>query len=173
MVARNEQVMQVLAVVTEWSELRSVRGLALVGSYARGQARPDSDIDLVLLVNEPNLFRTDTAWLAELDWRSAYARPLTHRDAEYGAVWSRHVQLDDGLEIEFGFALPSWADVAPVDAGTRRVMMDGCRILYDPDGILSALRAVVRGDRLTNENGDSSSSACHGWARSAGGLVVQ
>jgi hypothetical protein len=141
MTGGSEQVEHVLAAVTVWAECRTVRGLALVGSHARGQAKPDSDVDLILLVNDPLLFRTDTAWLAEIDWGF---RPVAHRDADYGAVWSRHVRLADGLEIEFGFASPSWADVEPVDAGTQRVITDGCRILNDPDGILAALCIAVR-----------------------------
>ncbi len=145
MVGRSEQVQQVLAAVTGWAEARSVRGLALVGSYARGEARPDSDADLLLLVNDPNLFRVDTAWIAGIDWSRAGVHPVTYRDAQYGAVWSRHVQLDEGPEIEFCFAPPSWAGIEPVDAGTRRVVMDGCRVLYDPEGILSTLCAAVQG----------------------------
>jgi predicted nucleotidyltransferase len=52
--------------IVDWAkELRSIRGLALVGSHARHQARPDSDIDLVLLVDNPNDFRR-AAWLSDV-----------------------------------------------------------------------------------------------------------
>jgi hypothetical protein len=44
-----------------------------------------------------------------------------------------------GLEVEFGFAAPSWAATEPVDAGTAQVVGDGFRVLYDPVGILRAL----------------------------------
>jgi hypothetical protein len=46
------------------------------------------------------------------------------RDVAYGAVWSRHVALSDGSEVEFSFAAPSWANTSPVDPGTRRVIND-------------------------------------------------
>ncbi|WP_210730372.1 nucleotidyltransferase domain-containing protein [Streptomyces sp. S816] len=36
-------------------------GLLLVGSYARGAARPDSDVDIVLLKADPARYLTDTA----------------------------------------------------------------------------------------------------------------
>lgn len=139
------EVEQILVAVAEWANARSFRGLALVGSCARGRARQDSDIDLVLLADDPNVFREDMAWLTEIAWSRAGVRPIAHEDAQYGVVWSRHVQLDIGLEIEFGFAPLSWADAAPIDPGTRRVVTDGFRILYDPHCILTALCAAVDG----------------------------
>jgi predicted nucleotidyltransferase len=37
----------------------TIKALALVGSHARGTARADSDIDLVLLTTHPRAFRDD------------------------------------------------------------------------------------------------------------------
>ena len=37
------------------------------------------------------------------------------------------------------FALVAWASIATLDAGTRRVITDGCRILHDPAGFLERL----------------------------------
>jgi uncharacterized protein len=123
-----------LEAVTAWAKLRSdIRGVALVGSHARGQPRADSDVDLLLLAENPSRFR-DPAWLADLD-----LPPARWRDEEYGPVWSRRVWLASGDEIELSFAPLSWADVSPIDPGTRKVVSDGCRILYDPDGLLQRL----------------------------------
>ena len=36
-----------------------VQAIALVGSYARGEARDDSDIDLVLLTDQPQNYLED------------------------------------------------------------------------------------------------------------------
>lgn len=119
---RREQVKQALEVVLQWTQGQpSIRGLALVGSHARRQARPDSDVDLVFLVDDPDQFRVDAAWLTEIDWNSVTMRPVAHRDAQYGVLWARHVQLDNDLEIEFGFAPRSWAD-SPIDPGTWQVV---------------------------------------------------
>ena len=36
----------------------SLRALGIFGSFARGQAQEDSDVDVVFETSEPNLFRT-------------------------------------------------------------------------------------------------------------------
>jgi hypothetical protein len=48
-----------------------------------------------------------------------------------------------GLEVEFGFASARWAKPSPPDAGTARVIREGCRIVHDPAGRLYALRTAV------------------------------
>jgi hypothetical protein len=68
------------------------------------------------------------------------------QDEDYGELWSRRLWLEqNGGEVEFGFASPAWADVNPLDPGTRRVIADGCRILHDPKKILSRLCAAISG----------------------------
>jgi len=52
---------------------------------------------------------------------------------------AKHVLSDRLLEVEVGIGPLSWAQIDPVDAGTRRVVTDGCRILHDPDGQLQRL----------------------------------
>src|SRR6185436_15676830 len=93
-------------------------GLALVGSWARGTASADSDIDLILLTPNPDTFRISTAWLTQIDWPKLGLSVQSCRDAKYGVVWSRHVRLSDRMQIEFGFAFPSWTASRPCDAGT-------------------------------------------------------
>lgn len=123
---------------------QEIRGLALVGSHARNAARPNSDIDLVFLADDPNSFR-DAAWLNAIQWARAGRHPTKWSDEEYGVVWCRRVWFEPQGEVEFAFAPLSWADVSPVDKGTRRVMSDGCRILYDPDKLWKRLTLAVAG----------------------------
>lgn len=129
-----------LAQIIAWGRAdASLRALALVGSHARGAARPDSDVDLVCLVRDPAAFR-DAAWVSQIVWGA----PVEGwHDRDYGALWSRHVQVAGAPEVEMGFAPLSWANTQPVDPGTQQVMSDGHRILYDPDGRLSRLAAAV------------------------------
>jgi predicted nucleotidyltransferase len=66
----------ILQVVLAWAIAQSkIRAVALVGSHARGTARPDSDIDLMLLTTDPHGFRTDTAWVEQIDWHTIDTLP--------------------------------------------------------------------------------------------------
>lgn len=47
--------------------------------------------------------------------------------------------------MELGVADVSWARLAPVDPGTRRVVNDGLVPLIDKDGLLGALTEACRG----------------------------
>ncbi|MEO0561071.1 MAG: nucleotidyltransferase domain-containing protein [Chloroflexota bacterium] len=126
-------------VVEGWAQQTSaIRAVALVGSYARGAQRPDSDVDLILLAQDPLAFRA-TGWITQFDWSGLDTDVDRWVDREYGAVWSRHVHLTNGLDVEFSFGELSWAATDPVDPGTRKVMTDGHRVLYDPDGLLAML----------------------------------
>jgi hypothetical protein len=135
----------IIATITDWMRAEpAIQAMAIVGSHARRDARAESDIDLVLLATNPQMFRTSTSWLHAIGWARIGVRPLKWRDEDYGALWSRRVWLEDNAgEIEFGFALPEWAELHPLDPGTRRVVPNGCRILHDPMNILAALLAAV------------------------------
>ena len=94
----------------------------------------DSDIDVVVLTHASHFIETDD-WVVK-----AFNGPADLvRTADWGALIERRVELPSGLEIEFGFAKPSWADIAPVDPGTERVVTDGCDVWYDPNGLPSRL----------------------------------
>jgi len=138
---------RIVQMILAWARTETnVRAIALVGSHARGTARADSDVDLVVLTNVPEFFRADTSWLDAIGWRGADSRLLKWQDEEHGVLWSRRLWLEQGrLEVEIGFARPAWAEVNPLDPGTQRVVADGCRILHDPDRLLARLCAAVGG----------------------------
>jgi predicted nucleotidyltransferase len=118
--------------VTAWArERRDVRGLALVGSFARDAARPGSDVDLVPLTDDPGSYVADAGRASDLG-----AATIT-RTREWGPLTERRLLLPSGLELEVGVVLPLWALTDPVDSGTRRVVSDGMRILHDPEGRLA------------------------------------
>ena len=128
------------------SDRPEISAAALVGSWARQTARPDSDIDFILLVAEPGYFRDDETWLSEIDWKSTGCKLISWRDEDYGAVWSRHIYLTDTTAVELSFGLPIWASVDPLDAGTAKVVGDGFRILYDPQKLMARLLEQVMAD---------------------------
>ena len=82
-----------------------ILGLALVGSWARSRARMDSDIDFVLLTSNKDRCVLEDEWAAEAVSQSRHI--ITTR--VWGPVTERRLRLSSGLEVEFGFAPPSWA----------------------------------------------------------------
>lgn len=135
-----EDVERILRCVTRWAGKREdVSGLALCGSWARGAATPESDLDLIVIADRPDRLRADPGWHGEIDWESAGYSQLNWTDWVYGAVWSRHVGLLPAAAVELTICGRHWADADPVDPGTRRVVGGGFRILLDPAGRLARL----------------------------------
>lgn len=133
-----DKVDQVLARAAAWVAGRpDVRALALVGSWARGTATVESDVDLMLLTEDPAPYTGSDVLV-----RGLGAGDLV-RTRTWGPVTERRLALRSGLEVEVGVALPTWAAVDPVDEGTRRVVGCGMRVLYDPDGLLAGLVAAL------------------------------
>lgn len=61
--ARAAEVERVVQQVSHWAATRpDIRALLLVGSWARHAARPDSDIDLVVLTTTPDFYTPEGAW---------------------------------------------------------------------------------------------------------------
>src|SRR5689334_9885790 len=81
----------------KWSEREdSIDAVALVGSQARGTARPDSDVDLIVLTERPGHLLDDTAWIRK------FGTVQTIMREDYGPVQSIRVHYAEGLEVEFG-----------------------------------------------------------------------
>jgi predicted nucleotidyltransferase len=124
--------------VAAWAATRDdLAAAAVVGSWARDAARHDSDVDLILLTSNPSAYTEREDWITQL----APGAELLRTD-DWGAIIERRLLLASGVEVEVGVGLPSWAESAPVDPGTRRVVRDGMRAIYDPHRILAALAAT-------------------------------
>ena len=134
---------EILSLIVEFASSKNdVLAIGLCGSWARGTAGPYSDIDLSIIVCDKLRFKS-TDWLAELDFKEINDGIDTYKDVVYGQVWSRHVFLNSKIEIEFSFADRSWADTENMDEGTRKVVSDGFRIIYDPYLILNDLTGKI------------------------------
>ena len=114
----------------------TIAAVALVGSHARGAARPDSDIDLVLLCEEPHAFLAHTSWIHR------FGEVRTCHTEDRGRVTSLRVHYRQSLEVEFGLTTPAWA-AFPVDPGTKHVVSQGMRILWDGEGLFARLQEAV------------------------------
>jgi predicted nucleotidyltransferase len=133
---------ELLARIVAWAEPRpDVIGLALVGSHARGAAKPGSDVDVVLVVESMDPYLADDAW------PSSFGELQSLHDEDYGLVRSRRAVYQSGVEVEWGLADRRWLQVPP-DPGTAEVVAAGMRILYDPSGgLVALLRAATAAER--------------------------
>jgi predicted nucleotidyltransferase len=134
-IARAAEIEAIIDAVTLWASGRpDVVGLLLVGSCARGAARPSSDVDFVLLSTRPYSA-----------WDSDPAIGELTRTRSWGPITERRFVTSSGLEVELNVGTPDWAAVTPVDPGTLRVVNDGARVLHDPAGLLTVLLDACRG----------------------------
>ena len=119
--------------VVAWSRAdRRVLAVGLCGSYARGEQRPDSDIDICVLTTNVAALLDDRSWVDVLGERARILGPVE----DYNLVQSLRVCYGD-LEVEFGITDAEWAE-PPIDDGTARVINDGLKILHDPESRLKS-----------------------------------
>src|ERR1041384_7548159 len=83
--------------VTEWaSNQADIQALALIGSHARNAAKETSDVDLVLIATDPNIYLDDTSWVQQ------FGTVKKRQMEDYGLLISLRIWYMDGLEIEYG-----------------------------------------------------------------------
>ena len=91
---RTAQASAIIGAVARWAiERDDIRALALAGSWARGNPRQASDIDLLLLSDQAHDYRRRRKWLSEINFQDAGYRQQSSESAIYGVVWSRHIHL--------------------------------------------------------------------------------
>jgi predicted nucleotidyltransferase len=124
-----------------WSSTRpDIQAVALIGSYARNAATETSDVDLVILADDPR------AYLDDLEWTKVFGIVITRQVEDYGMLTSLRVWYESGLEIEYGFATREWIRV-PLDEGTKRAINDGMRVLFERETLLSPHETPTRQSR--------------------------
>jgi putative acetyltransferase len=136
--------LELLATMDQWVQQQSnIEGAAIVGSYARGDNHSNSDIDIVLITPETNLFTENTTWLSEL---FPTATNISHEI--WGATQAFRFWLDD-LEVELNFCPPFWASI-PVEPGTANVVHGGMTLLRDTKHVLQKLIDAVEQNNIVN-----------------------
>jgi predicted nucleotidyltransferase len=126
------EVRDFLSILVEWAcDREDLIALALVGSQARGDAKPESDVDILLLVDEPSKY------LQDIEWLSLFGIIVSKAYEDWGKVTSIRVQYASGLEVELGLTDNRWGD-DPEDSGDRGVVEDGIVVLYEKERDLSS-----------------------------------
>ena len=124
---------QLIDSLVAWSrDDQRVLALGLCGSYARGEQRPDSDIDVCLLTDYPEALLENRDWIGLV----ADGARVVGSVEDYNLVQSLRVFYGE-IEVEFGITDSAWAE-PPIDDGTAAVINDGLLILDDPEGRLQA-----------------------------------
>lgn len=114
-----------------WATRRKdIRAAALVGSYAREEMEAGSDVDLVIITEEPEKYITNS------EWTRVFGKPITKKVEGYGKLTSLRVWYESGLEIEYGFTTREWVK-KPLDIGTKELVEDGLRVLFEKEKLLS------------------------------------
>ena len=137
----------IIEALRQWAQKEtSIESVILVGSWARGTNRPDSDMDLCILTARRE------GLLAENHFPSLFGKVRRQQTEYYGACTSVRVWYEGGAEIEFGLVEPDWIAL-PLDEGTRRVLSDGYCVLYDRAGyfdnpLLPQPNNCWKGDRV-------------------------
>ena len=127
----NAKVQAFLDQLSSWTAGQSqLSGVLLVGSQARSAGRPDSDVDLVLLAVDPQIY------LKNIEWAADFGSVSRHALEDWGKLTSVRVWYQNGLEVEFGFANQSWI-TSPLDPGTRQVLAAGYHILFERHSLIS------------------------------------
>jgi len=72
------QLKNLLDKVLKWAMSQgAIMGAALVGSYARGTAKPDSDLDLLILSREVDELINNRSWLESFGKVKSCVSPLS------------------------------------------------------------------------------------------------
>ena len=101
-----------------------IESIVVVGSYARGTNKENSDLDLVILTsNKPDM-------AANQDFVQDFGEVYKQQTEYYGACTSIRVWYKDGKEVEFGIVDPTWVS-KPLYAGTNKVLSYGYKIVID------------------------------------------
>ena len=128
---KTEKISQFLEYISQWASIQSdIQALALVGSHASGTPTETSDINLVIITDDPDQY------LYNLLWIKRFGTVHKQQVEKYGLVTSIRVWYDNGLEVEYGITDEGWA-VVPLNKGTQKVIADGMRILFERGAILS------------------------------------
>ena len=129
------------AAVADWAEEREdVRAVLVVGSQARTEAPADrwSDLDLVLVVEEPARYLDDRDWLDEFG-----VPVLTFLEQTFEGRRERRVLFETGEDVDFILLPPSAVERLPTTPGAAELLARGHRVLVDRIGLEDEIGKLV------------------------------
>ena len=128
---------EIIEKTTKWAVSEGlIEAAIIVGSYARGTRKPDSDIDLILITSNKQHYINNTSvfsFLGEIDCATI---------EQYGECTSVRVWYQAGFEVEYGMVSQKWIEV-PLDIGTKEVLGNGYRVLLDKTDLLTHITSMI------------------------------
>lgn len=111
--------------IIDWgNQDHDIDSIIVVGSYARGQQKPESDLDLVIITSNKAKFFQNHDFVAQ------FGKATKIQTEFYGAVTSVRATYEDSSEIEFSIADATWVE-KPLSASTSQVLRRGFKVLVD------------------------------------------
>ena len=129
------------AAVADWADEREdVLAVLVVGSQARSELPADrwSDLDLVLVLDDPTRYLEDASWLAE------FGTPvLTFLEPTLEGSRERRVLYESGEDVDFVLLGRSAVDRLRTTPGAAELLARGYRVLVDRIGLGDTIAELV------------------------------
>ncbi|WP_100407669.1 nucleotidyltransferase domain-containing protein [Bacillus solitudinis] len=121
----------------EWSEQQThIKGVAVVGSFARGDFHSNSDVDLTIISSNKDL--TLDIIKNEFNFDNIESSTLE----EWGILTSLRIFYGNGLEVEYGVVTDQWVK-EPLDEGTKNVVKNGFKVVTEKEDIFYSVRMFL------------------------------
>lgn len=118
-----------------------IDSIIVVGSYARGTQKPESDLDLVVITsNKAKLFQNN-------QFVNQFGKAIKVQTEFYGAVTSIRATYEDASEIEFSIADATWLE-KPLNPGTKQVLRGGFKVLVDKHNQFKNIHVTTEDEEL-------------------------
>lgn len=119
--------------VFAWSRNQlDIKGIAVVGSWARREAQMNSHLDLLVLTLDMKRYITSNSWICH----ALPSSGVIVGSQTLGSLTELQVRLPSGLIIDFGFVPPSWFSINPIDPAAAQLVRDGCLPVADPESMI-------------------------------------
>ena len=110
-----------------------IESIVLVGSYANGREKEDSDIDIVIITSNK------ASMIKNPNFINEFGNIAKKQIEYYKACTSIRSWYKDGKEIEFGIVDSSWIK-PPLDKGTYNVLSNGYEVIIDKKGYFKDIK---------------------------------
>src|ERR1700761_1375019 len=118
----SKDIQNILTQILHWAKSQDdIKGVALIGSYARDMAKNNSDIDLVLVVKNYKNYLHDLSWLNHF----GIVQNVTQMNDS--KMTSLQVDYLNSYPIEFCITTSAWTKIPP-DRSSVELILNGIKI---------------------------------------------